>query len=85
VRIEPRGTRRTDAFSRLDLRIEKTFPIGGDRGLASVYFDIFNLNNQGVIDNAAQTGVIDTSGPTFGDPNEWILPRRLRLGVRYTF
>jgi hypothetical protein len=85
VRIEPRGTRRTDAFNRLDLRVEKTFPIGSARRQLGVYFDVFNVNNQGVIDNATRTGVIDTSGDTFGDPNQWILPRRLRLGVRFTF
>jgi hypothetical protein len=85
VRIEPRGTRRTDAFSRLDLRMEKTFPVGSDRRQATVYLDIFNVNNQGVIDNATRTGIIDTSGETFGDPNQWILPRRLRLGFRFMF
>jgi hypothetical protein len=85
VRIEPRGTRRTDAFNRFDFRLEKTFPIGSDRRLAGVYFDIFNVTNVGVIDNSTRTGIIETSGETFGDPNQWILPRRLRLGLRFSF
>ena len=71
VRIEPRGTRRTDALNRVDLRVEKTFPIGSDARNVGVYFDIFNLNNQGVIDNAERTGVIETSGDNFGEPNRW--------------
>ncbi len=31
MRIEPQGTRRLDAINRLDLRAEKTFPLGGAR------------------------------------------------------
>jgi Carboxypeptidase regulatory-like domain/TonB dependent receptor len=85
VRIEPRGTRRTDPINNLDFRAEKTFPIGaGDRRIG-VYLDIFNINNQGVIDSTIRTSVIDTSGSTFGNPNSWISPRLARLGFRFTF
>ncbi len=61
VRIEPRGTRRTDPINNLDFRVEKTFPIGASDRKIGIYLDIFNINNQGVIDNGARTGVIEGS------------------------
>ena len=85
VRIEPKGTRRTDPINNLDLRVEKTFPLGASARQAGVYLDIFNVNNQGVIDNGVRTGVIDSSGSTFGNPNNWISARIARLGFRVTF
>jgi hypothetical protein len=84
VRIDPRGTLRTDPVNNIDFRVEKTFPFGSGRQ-AGVYLDIFNLNNQGVVDNGVRTGVIDSSGSTFGNPNAWIQPRIARLGLRVTF
>jgi len=80
-----RGTLRTDPINNLDFRVEKTFPFGPSGRQAGVYLDIFNLNNQGVIDNGSRTGVIDSSGTTFGNPNTWIQPRIARLGLRVTF
>lgn len=85
VRIEPIGTRRTDAINNVDFRAEKTFPLGSAGRRAGVFLDIFNLNNQGVIDATNRSGVIESSGSTFGQPNVWISPRLARLGVRLTF
>ena len=85
VRIEPIGTRRTDAVHFIDFRAEKTFPLGSSARQIGVYLDLFNLNNQGVVDNGARTGVIETSGSSFGNPNVWIPPRTARLGFRFTF
>jgi hypothetical protein len=85
VRIEPRGTRRTDPINNVDFRVEKTFPIGASDRRLGIYLDIFNINNQGVIDNGSRTGVIEASGTTFGNPNVWISPRIARLGFRFTF
>ena len=45
VRIEPRGTRRTDPINLIDVRVEKTFPIGSNARQVGVYLDLFNLNN----------------------------------------
>ena len=56
----------------------------GDRQFG-IYLDVFNINNQGVIDNGQRTGVIEGSGSTFGNPNFWISPRLARLGFRFTF
>jgi hypothetical protein len=68
----------------IDLRAEKTFPLGGSRSVG-VYLDLFNLNNQGVNDNGSRTAVIESSGTSFGNPNVWISPRLARLGFRLTF
>jgi outer membrane receptor protein involved in Fe transport len=85
VRIEPIGTRRTDAINYVDFRVEKTFPLGSNARNAGVFLDVFNLNNQGVIDSGNRQGVIEGSGSTFGNPNIWISPRLARLGFRVTF
>jgi carboxypeptidase family protein/TonB-dependent receptor-like protein len=85
VRIEPIGTERAAAVNYLDFRVEKTFPIGSASRQAGVYLDIFNLNNQGVVDNGIRTGVQESSGTSFGNPNAWISPRLARLGLRLTF
>ena len=85
VRIEPIGTRRSDPVSFLDFRAEKTFPLGASSRQVGVYLDLFNLNNQGVIDNGLRTAVLESSGTSFGNPNNWITPRTARLGFRLTF
>ncbi|MCU1382956.1 MAG: Outer rane receptor for ferrienterochelin and colicin [Acidobacteria bacterium] len=85
VRIEPRGTRRTDPINNVDFRVEKTFPVGASDRRIGVYLDLFNINNQGVIDSSIRTSVIEASGTTFGNPNSWISPRLARLGFRFTF
>lgn len=85
IRTQPVGSRRTNAINNVDFRVEKTFPIGFSGRQAGVYLDIFNLNNQGVINGGSATGIIDTSGSSFGNPNRWIDPRTLRLGFRFSF
>jgi hypothetical protein len=85
IRTAPVGTYRTDPINNIDFRIEKTFPIGNQDRQAGIYLDVFNVNNQGVVDNGSSTGVIDTSGSSFQNPNHWITPRTLRLGFRFTF
>ncbi|HEY7289835.1 MAG TPA: TonB-dependent receptor [Vicinamibacterales bacterium] len=84
VRIEPVGTRRTDAVNNIDFRVEKTFQIGRDQRIG-IYFDLFNMFNQGVVDNGSSTGVIEASGSSFGNPNVWIAPRTGRLGLRFNW
>lgn len=80
ILAEPRGSRRLDAVNNLDLRVEKTFPLGTAQRTVGVYFDIFNLTNQGV----ALT-VQPLSGSSFGQPDDWSSPRTLRVGGRFTF
>jgi hypothetical protein len=85
VRIETRGTRRTDAINRLDFRVDKTFDIAGSSRTLGLVLDIFNVTNQGVISNASQDTVVDTSGSNFGEPLVWTSPRQLRALIRFTF
>jgi len=85
VRVEPRGTYRTDPINQIDFRAEKTFPVGSSAHQVGIYLDIFNMNNQGVIDQTFRTGVIESSGSTFLNPNRWVTPSTARLGFRLTF
>ena len=80
VRVEPRGTRRIEASSTLDVRLEKTVPLGGSGRTAGMYFDIFNVMNQGVA-----LGVQEISGTMFGQPNGWTVPRRVQVAARFKF
>lgn len=84
IRMEPRGTRRTEAMSTLDLRVEKHIPLGRDWKVG-LFFDIFNVGNRGVPDAEQVAPIEQTSGPNFGEPIRWVEPRTLRVGVRVTF
>ena len=84
VRMEPRGSRRTDALSQLDVRLEKTVPLRGV-GRLGMFADIFNINNQGVPDPSRVFAVEFRSGSTFGQPLFWTAPRTVRAGIRLTF
>jgi hypothetical protein len=81
IQMEPRGTRRIDAKNQLDLRLQKIVPLAA-RMRASLAFDFFNVNNQGVID---RNRVIDTSGATFGIPQGWSTPRTVQFSARIEF
>ncbi len=82
VRVEPRGTRRVDGAGALDLRIEKTFPLGSSGRTLGVYADAFNITNQGV---PLALGVVEASGATFGQPGGWAAPRTVQVAGRLKF
>ncbi|PWT81794.1 MAG: hypothetical protein C5B57_09815 [Blastocatellia bacterium] len=84
VRIEPRGTRRTDALNTVDFRLEKTFGLGVGSRLG-LFADLFNVNNQGIPNPVDRRPVVELSGPSFGRPATWTSPRTLRVGVRFSF
>ena len=71
-------------MKQLDLRVDKTIPLGRRRS-ASVYFDILNANNYGAPIIRFANPVIETSGPTFLTPRTWIDPRTVQVGVRFMF
>ncbi|MGQ0736829.1 MAG: hypothetical protein ACT4QD_24650 [Acidobacteriota bacterium] len=85
VRIEPTGTRRAPAINRLDVRLEKTTRLPGTAGTIGLFFDVFNLFNQGVPDSDVTNPIVQNSGARFGQPVAWVDPRMLRVGVRVTF
>ena len=82
MRIEPRGTRRLEAGKELDLRIEKTFPLGSAGRTLGVYADVFNITNQGV---PLAMMVVEASGATFGQPGTWASPRTVQAAARVKF
>ncbi len=84
ILAEPRGTRRVDAINNLDLRLEKTVPMGGSRRLG-VYVDVFNVWNQGVPDSDWVVPVNTSSGSSLGVPSSWRPARQVRLSVRMLF
>jgi hypothetical protein len=83
VRIEPRGTRRSPAFSQVDARVEKTVPLGKTARQVGVYVDVFNLTNQGV--PTAFPANREPSGSNFGVPTQWIAPRTVQVAARLSF
>ncbi len=85
VRIEPVGTRRAPAINEFDLRAEKLLPLSDRGGTLGLFFDLFNVFNQGVPDSNITNAISDLSNARFGLPNFWVDPRLLRVGVRVTF
>jgi hypothetical protein len=81
VRVEPRGNLKADATSQVDLRFDKTFPIGKSKAQqVSVYLDVFNANNQGIA-----AGYTEASGATYGQPTAWSTPRTYLISGRLSF
>ncbi len=78
-------TRRAPAINRLDLRVEKTARIPKAGSTIGLFFDVFNVWNQGVPNSEVTNAVIENSGARFGEPNFWVDPRMLRVGVRVSF
>jgi hypothetical protein len=84
IRMEPRGSRRTDALNQLDARVEKTVDVGKGRRVG-ILADVFNVTNQGIPDPSKRSAVEFRSGATFGQPLNWVAPRTLRAGLRLMF
>ena len=84
IRVEPRGTFPTEATNSVDVRFDKTFPLGTKARLLSIYLDVFNLNNQGVATGAAAPNT-EASGATYGVPVAWAPPRTFLISGRVTF
>jgi hypothetical protein len=78
IDLVPAGQIRLPAHQLLDLRLAKTFNLGGAKlqGIA----DLYNLFN----DNAAISEVTAV-GPSLGHPSEIIQGRLLRLGIQWNF
>jgi hypothetical protein len=83
IRIDPQGTERLPAINRLDIRVEKTLSIHSST--LGLFADVFNVWNQGVPNSDVTEAVMSNSGPRFGQPNAWVDPRMLRLGIRASF
>lgn len=80
ARPEPRNSRRGDNEINFDLRVGKTFRLGGRRS-ASLFWEMFNVLNT---DNfQAYQGSLES--PLFGLPARALPKRRQQLGFRFDF
>ena len=91
--LEPRGERRLDSQSRLDLRLEKIFKVGSGTDRLSVYADMLNVTNTGTVSGANSrwptSSVTTADGEShtiqFAAPTALISPRTVLLGARWSF
>jgi outer membrane receptor protein involved in Fe transport len=82
INIEQRdGSRRLPSQSVLDMRFQKDFRFGKEARF-SVFADALNLFNTGTHQNLLSR-IVDSD--TFGIPSEFLFPRRLMLGAKFTF
>ena len=90
---EPKGSRRYDARMNLDLRLEKTFMLA-EKYRFSLMMDIFNVFNSDTITSwGSRWGYDwlphryepDAPGPDGHVVYDLVLPRAIRLGVRFFF
>jgi len=79
ILAEPRGATRLDDVTLWDVRSSKRFRFGGAREL-ELMVDVFNLLNQ-----SANTAIINNVGSLFGRPTSILPPRVARLGARVAF
>ena len=77
---EPRGSRRLEDKSELDLRAEWFMNVGDADGRFGIFLDIFNVTNQ-----ARFTLVQDRAGSTFEEGRSTNSPRTYRFGAKYSF
>ena len=76
------GSLRTSNINLLDLRIQKTFPISGDRWNIAITGDIFNVFNSAAFYDISTT-LQDSEN--FGVGSQFVLPRRLMIGTKINF
>lgn len=79
ILLEPLGSRRVSSWNILDLRVEKAFSMYN--GHLRLTADIFNVFNSAYPLNVES----DFTSPFFGVPGGFTQPRRVQLGIRYTF
>jgi hypothetical protein len=95
IRVEPRGTYRSDALSLLSLRAEKGFRFGG-ANRASFIAELHNALNSSagqvtygtVTRGNASQAAFDAARATvsyFGRVQEIVAPRVLKIGLRFEF
>jgi hypothetical protein len=75
------GSRRVQSWNLLDLRLQKSFKLGGGSDIA-LFADVLNTFN----DNANEN-VLDRRGASdnFAIPSRILLPRRMMVGAKFRF
>ena len=79
IMLETRGTRRLSSQTLLDLRLSKTVGLPG-AGSIDLLFDALNLLND-TAEEAIQSDNL-LGGTAFGNPTQFMDPRRVMIGVR---
>jgi hypothetical protein len=85
--LEPRGSRKLGSEHVLDLRLEKLFNLG-DTNRVSVYADIANVFNTGVVTRPVERVPSESIGNIpvpFGGPRALTPARQVTLGARWSF
>jgi hypothetical protein len=78
VLLEPRGARRLSSQSLLDLRVSRSFAVGGV-GRIEVLVDVLNALNDKAEEGLATDNLFS---PNFGVATAFMDPRRAMVGVR---
>ena len=82
INIEERdGSRRVPNQSILDMRLQKSFALGKDVKFL-LFADALNVFNTGT-HQGLLSRIVDSD--TFAVPSDFLLPRRLMLGAKFTF
>jgi len=84
ILLEPRGTRRLSSQTLLDLRVSRPIAIAPGRRI-ELLFDVLNALNDAAEESiTSDTRVTEGTAlnPTFGQPNAFVDPRRVMLGIR---
>ena len=77
------GGLENDSWMAIDLRGAYTFNLGRSMSL-ELFLDIFNvLDDQAAVRN--QDLLAGNAGVAFGEPLQWVPPRRMYLGARLAF
>jgi len=78
---EPRGSKRFDALTQLDFRIQKTFKLYSSFKCL-VFFDVFNLLSN---DTFQDFWTYDLWQTDYGVPSQLLRPRRVQVGLKLEF
>ena len=77
------GSQTSPSYYTLDIRAKYVYKLTGSQKI-EFFVDVFNLlDKQSVI--AVQSLVAGSAAYKFGEGTDWVQPRRLYLGARYTF
>jgi hypothetical protein len=78
ILLEPRGSRRLASQTPLDLRVSRTFSVGGV-GRVELLVDVLNALNDTAEEGLASDNLFS---PNLGQPTVFVDPRRAMFGVR---
>lgn len=79
--LEPRGSRRTDFQTKLDLRADKVFKLPGQGDEITIYADVDNVFNTAYVSDVSA----NVNSGLFGTPLGIATPRQLTLAARWSF